>query len=326
MGRDADDARAQVRDAPRVIPDPRREIRLRGLHAARGINYWSRRPVIRMDLSVGAFDEISSADAPGCTDALLASLPGLEEHECSYGRRGGFVQRLREGTYAPHIIEHVALEVQTLLGHDVGYGKTRGGEEPGEYTLVFEYEHERVGLRSAAMALEIVQQAFEGRQASIDATIAELRLLDGAQEARPVQVHVFCGITGGALRGETQRAIHDALHAAGQRELVVVDVAPPYLLRAGLPYERSEMCVILDTELPAVAPVYRTAVNARRLVGTLIEGTRAGGVVVCPARERELQRQARDRSCRVATFKEGGAGVPAAIAVMVTDLMPELAG
>lgn len=319
------DERSSENRQGKTIPDPRAEIRLRGLHAARGINYWSRRPVIRMDVSVGAFDEISSADAPGCTEALLAALPGLEEHECSYGRRGGFVQRLREGTYAPHIIEHVALEVQTLLGHRVGYGKTRGGEQPGEYTLIFEYEHERVGLRAAAMGLEIVQQAFEGRTAPIEATVAELRLLDDTDEAARAQVSVFCGITGGALRSETQHAVHSALLAAGERQLVVVDVAPAYLLRAGLPYERSEMCVILNTDLPSVAPVYRTPINARRLVGTLIEGTRRGGVVVCPAGEHELQALAKESGCRVIAFRESGTRIPAAIATLVTELALEVA-
>ena len=107
------------------------------LSATRGANYWSRRPVTRMDVVVGAYDDISSAEVPGFTERLVAALPGLVEHRCSIGERGGFVTRLRRGTYAPHIVEHVALELQTMMGHDVGYGRTRGGEAPDEYTLVF---------------------------------------------------------------------------------------------------------------------------------------------------------------------------------------------
>src|SRR3712207_7493646 len=91
-------------------PDPAREIRITGLHATRGLNFWSRRPVIRMDLVVGAFDDVSSAEVPGFTDALMGAMPGLIEHRCSIGARGGFRTRLTRGTYAPHIIEHVALD------------------------------------------------------------------------------------------------------------------------------------------------------------------------------------------------------------------------
>src|SRR5437899_2358511 len=96
-----------------AVPDPAVEIRITGLHSTRGLNYWSRRPVIRMDLVVGAMDDISSADVPGFTQALVSAMPGLVEHRCSIGTRGGFITRLRRGTYAPHIIEHVALELQT---------------------------------------------------------------------------------------------------------------------------------------------------------------------------------------------------------------------
>src|SRR3954468_14049040 len=142
------------------LPDPYSAIRITTLHSARGANFWSTRPVTRMDLMVGEYEDISSCHVPGFTDALVAAVPGLEEQRWSIGERGGFVLRLRRGTYAPHIIEHVALELQTMMGHDVGFGKTRGGHVEGEYTLVFEHEHEQVGLRAAALALETVQRAF----------------------------------------------------------------------------------------------------------------------------------------------------------------------
>src|SRR5512132_2337185 len=94
---------------PMALPDPFSTIRMTTLHAPRGANFWSSRPVTRMDLRVGAYDDISSCDAgPGFTDALVAAMPGLVEHRCSIGERGGFIMRLRRGTYAPHVIEHVA--------------------------------------------------------------------------------------------------------------------------------------------------------------------------------------------------------------------------
>ena len=160
-------------------PSPRSEIRITALHSLRGANFWSQRPVTRMDLVVGQYDEISSADVPGVTASLERAMPGLIEHRCSIGERGGFLQRLRRGTYAPHIIEHVALELQAMAGYDVGYGKTRGGDQPGEYTLVFEHCHSGAGLRAAALALEMVQRAFAGTLESVDHAVHELRALAG---------------------------------------------------------------------------------------------------------------------------------------------------
>ena len=137
---------------PGALPDPATEIRMTTLHATRGANYWSRRPVTRVDVIVGAYDDISSAHVPGVTAALVGAMPSLIEHRCSIGERGGFIIRLRRGTYIPHIVEHVALELQSLIGHDVGYGRTRGGDVPGEYTIVFEHMHDLVEVLAPAQA------------------------------------------------------------------------------------------------------------------------------------------------------------------------------
>src|SRR3954471_2467027 len=184
------------------LPDPSTEIRISTLHVTRGINFWSRRPVIRMDLAVGEYDDISSAEAPHMAAALIAALPGLAEHHCSIGGRGGFVTRLRRGTYAPHIVEHVALELQSMIGHEVGYGRTRGGDERGEYTVVFEYNHEQVGMRAAALALDVVQRAFAGTLDTIEPALTELQALSNTAATPPLHQRVFCGITGGGARAE----------------------------------------------------------------------------------------------------------------------------
>ena len=159
------------------VPDPSVEIRMTALHATRGANYWSRRPVTRLDITTGVYDDLSSAHVPGVTASLVAAMPGLVEHRCSIGERGGFITRLRRGTYAPHIIEHVALELQSLIGHDVGYGRTRGGDVHGEYTIVFEHVSDVVGVRAAALALDVVQRAFAGTLDSVEPALAELRAL-----------------------------------------------------------------------------------------------------------------------------------------------------
>src|SRR4051812_451645 len=252
-------------------PDPTRDIRITGLHSTRGLNFWSKRPVVRMDLVVGPFEDISSAQVSGFTDALVAAMPGLVEHRCSIGSRGGFITRLRRGTYAPHIIEHVALELQTMIGHDVGYGRTRGGDVEGEYTLVFEYYHEQVGLRSAALALEVVQRAFAGTLETVQPAIQELNALIETPAAPAVQQRVFCGITGGTGRAEAQQDLRARLARMGRTDDLLIDVSPAYLLQAGLPYSRSEMAIVLDASPSDIPERYQDPERARRLVSILAD-------------------------------------------------------
>lgn len=292
-----------VASAERVsVPDPVREIHMTALHSTRGLNYWSKRPVVRMDLAVGAYEDISSADVPGVTEALMAAMPGLIEHECSIGSRGGFRTRLRRGTYAPHIIEHVALELQTMIGHDVGYGRTRGGDVDGEYTLVFEYYHEQVGLRAAALALEVVQRAFAGVLQTVQPAVQELQALSQTPDTPPIRQRVLCGITGGSGRDEALRELTERLAAAGRPDELIVDVSPAYLLRAGLPYVRSDIAIVLDAEPADVPERYREPERARRLVSIVADAVRRDGVVICPAREWEVQDYAREEDCKVAVF------------------------
>lgn len=289
-------------DAMAAHPDPFAELRMTALHPVGAPNYWSRRPVVRMDLLVGAYDEISSAEVPGFTERLLRALPGLAEHRCSIGERGGFVQRLRTGTYAPHIAEHVGLELQSMSGHRVGYGRTRGGDAEGEYTLVMEHEHEGVGLRAAAMALEVVQQALAGTLDTVDHLVRELLAIGATphQEWRPP--HVLCGITGGARRAAARAAL------AGMRccdLALLVEVSPMYLLQQGLPYGRADLAMIVDEEVGDVPPRYREDDRAVRLLSVMFEGVPRDGIAIVPAKAWELQDAARDLDCRVAVFSDG---------------------
>lgn len=269
------------------------------LHATRGANFWSTRPVMRMDLVVGAYEDISSADVPGFTEALVAAMPGLEEHRCSIGERGGFITRLRNGTYAPHIVEHIALELQTMIGHDVGYGRTRGGDAEGEYTLVFEHLHEGVGLRAAALALETVQQAFAGTLNNVDHAVAELIALAATPDVPKLIQHVLCGITGGSDRAATRDEI--VRRGFGSEELIV-DVSPVFLLQAGLPYSHSSIAIVMDTNLTDVPERYREEERAQRLMATVADAVDRGGVVILPAKEWEVQDKVRESGCRVAIF------------------------
>ena len=286
-------------------PDPYDEIRLVSLRSLRGANFWSSRPVTRMDVAVGAYDEISSADVTGFTDALVGALPGLWEHRCSIGEPGGFVTRLWRGTYAPHVAEHVGLELQSMVGHEVGYGRARGGDRPGEYTVVFEHRHAEVGLRAAALALDVVQKAFAGDLRDVEFALNELRALAGTEDVPALAQRVLCGITGGgdraAVRAEMLR------RGVGGGELIV-EVAPSYILNAGLPYARSEVAVILDADVRDVPERYRREDRNLQLVSVLADAVRRDGIVVVPAPEWEVQDMARRAGCRVAVFSAPDAG------------------
>jgi cyanophycin synthetase len=285
--------------------DPAVEIRPTLLRAVRGPNYWSRRPVIRLDLAIGAYDDVSSADVAGVPERLEAALPGLVEHRCSVGERGGFLRRLRDGTYAPHIVEHVALELQEMIGHHAGFGRARGGDAPGEYTVVFEYRHERVGLRAAASALDVVRRAFAGTLVPADVTsmLAALAAIATAPPEPAGEPHaVACGVTGGALASVAAAELAP-LVASG----VIAVVPPARLLHAGLPYERSAVAVVTDTALHDVPPRYREREAAERLLGVLADGLRAdggqeAGLLVAPASARDVRAYARRAGCRVAVF------------------------
>ena len=282
-------------------PDPHTEIRLAALRSLHGANYWSRRPVTRMDVTVGAYDEISSADVPGLTDALLAAMPGLWEHRCSVGERGGFVARLRQGTYAPHVAEHVGLELQGMMGHDVAFGRARGAGRPGAYTVVLAHRHAAVGLRAAALALDVVRHAFAGTLRGVEGTLAELRALAETPDAPPPAAAVRCAVTGGGARA----LVRDGMARRGM-EGVVADLAPAYLLEAGLPFARAEAAVILDADPRDVPARYRDPERARRLVSIVADAVPEGGTVVVPAAEPEVRARVGDAGCRVAVFSAAG--------------------
>lgn len=129
----------------------------------RGANYWSIRYkkliVARLDLEDLA--NRPSNEIPGFYEGLVETLPSLVEHFCSPGCRGGFLMRVQEGTMMGHIVEHVALELQTLAGMPVGFGRTRETSDPGVYQVVFEYEDEQAGRYAARAAVRLCQSIVD---------------------------------------------------------------------------------------------------------------------------------------------------------------------
>ncbi|HUR50365.1 MAG TPA: cyanophycin synthetase [Acidimicrobiales bacterium] len=127
----------------------------------RGPNYWSYEPAINLTVELGSLEDWPSDRISGFTDRLLEMLPGLTEHNCSRGHPGGFVERLREGTWTGHVAEHIALALQRLTGADIGRGKTRGTGTVGQYYVIYGFADERVGLAAGELAVRIVNHLVE---------------------------------------------------------------------------------------------------------------------------------------------------------------------
>lgn len=139
-----------------------------------GVSIYSKKPVMAVWVALGALAEVSSRDVPQFTEKLLALLPGLREHHCSEGVRGGFVKRLREGTYPAHILEHIVLELQAMLGDDVRYGKTREVEE-GTYRIVVGIIHPQTAILCMTAARTILSALYRGEDVRIDDYLSALR-------------------------------------------------------------------------------------------------------------------------------------------------------
>ena len=137
-------------------------MKIREINAMRGPNYWSvrRHKLIVMVLDLEEMEELPSNKVDGFYDRLTKMFPGMYEHRCSVGEPGGFFQRVEEGTWMGHIIERLALEIQTLAGMDVGFGRTRGYGEEGVYSVVFAYMEESVGRYAAKASVRINENTW----------------------------------------------------------------------------------------------------------------------------------------------------------------------
>lgn len=187
----------------------------------RGPHLYSARPMIRLQLDLGVLEQWPTDRLHGFTDALLKRLPGLERHGCCYGEPGGFVRRLRDGTWLGHVIEHVAIELQSAAGAPVTRGKTRSVRgRPGVYNVMYAWTDEDAALLAGRRAVEIVLALLT----------PDLRAVEGLDRiARPAQP--FDGDPSGAV-AEVAAALRRT--AFGPSTQALVDAAR----RRGIPVER----------------------------------------------------------------------------------------
>ncbi len=141
---------------PKRSAKPSPDLRILESRVYRGPNYWSYDPAIRLLVDLGSLEEWPSNTIPDFTERLKELLPGLVDHACSLGRKGGFLSRLDEGTWLGHVAEHVALELQRESGTEIRRGKTRSADRPGHYNVIYGYSEESVGLAAGQLAVRLV--------------------------------------------------------------------------------------------------------------------------------------------------------------------------
>ena len=136
------------------------DIKLLRINYLRGPNIWTYRSVLEVWLELGSLESFPSNRLPGFNDRLLALLPALFEHHCGVGERGGFLQRLNEGTWAGHILEHVVIELLNLADMPTGFGQTRSTSVKGVYRMVFRARDEQVARTALAEGHKLLMAAI----------------------------------------------------------------------------------------------------------------------------------------------------------------------
>ena len=189
-------------------------LEVRNTTVYRGPNIWARMPVILLTLDIGELEDRPTNKIPGFYEHLTELLPSLYDHSCSIGKPGGFLQRMREGTWMGHVLEHVALELQNLAGAEVARGKTRGAGERGVYNVVYQYAQEDVGLAAGRLAVRLLNHLIYKSEPEFD-FVTEL-------EERVIRVaeRLAYGPSTGAIVAEAVRRGIPVLRLDPRRSLV----------------------------------------------------------------------------------------------------------
>ena len=153
------------------------ELKIVDLKTIEGKNKWheSKDKLIHMVLDLGEWEEFPSDKIPNFYENIKKHIPSMNAHRCSIGRKGGFFKRVKKGTWLGHIIEHIALELQTLAGHDTGFGRTRGTGKKGEYNVIFNYEEKPVGLLAAKEAVKVAKSIIKEENPDIKEVVKKLK-------------------------------------------------------------------------------------------------------------------------------------------------------
>ncbi|SLN41525.1 Cyanophycin synthetase [Roseivivax jejudonensis] len=138
-----------------------------------------------MRLDIQELESRPSDQVPGIAERLETLIPTIHDHRCSVGEAGGFLQRVRNGTYAGHMVEHLAIELQNLVGFSVGYGKTVDSYDPGIYNVVYRYRDEATGIAAGEAAVDIVKKLYDGEDVDLSPVIDRLKEVRDANALGP---------------------------------------------------------------------------------------------------------------------------------------------
>ena len=151
------------------------DIKLLRVNYLRGPNIWTYRSVLETWLDLGKLEDYPSNKLPGCNDRLVAMLPALMEHHCGVGERGGFLQRLTEGTWCGHVLEHVVIELLNLAGMPTGFGQTRSTSQHGVYRMVFRARDEQVARTALERGHRLLMAAINDEPFDVPAAVEKIR-------------------------------------------------------------------------------------------------------------------------------------------------------
>jgi cyanophycin synthetase len=162
-------------------------MKIENIQVLRGPNIWSvnRKKLIQMRLDLQELEHKPTNQIDGFYERLKALIPSLYEHRCSPGVPGGFFQRVVAGTWMGHVIEHIALEIQSLAGMDTGFGRTRETKSPGVYNVVFTYLEEKVGIYAAEASVRIAEALIAGEAYDLEHDIQQMREIREATRLGP---------------------------------------------------------------------------------------------------------------------------------------------
>lgn len=152
-------------------------MKIEKIQALRGPNIWSisRKKLIQMRLNLEELEQFPTNKIDGFRERIEKLLPSLITHRCSEGYEGGFFHRIETGTWMGHVIEHIALEIQSLAGMETGFGRTRETKTPGVYNVVFTYIEENAGIYAAEEAVKIAQALIDNEEYDIENCIQQLK-------------------------------------------------------------------------------------------------------------------------------------------------------
>lgn len=171
------------------------DIRLLRVTYLRGPNLWTYRSALEVWLDLGALEQHPTDKLPGFVPRLTAVLPALEEHHCGVGERGGFLQRLTEGTWMGHVLEHVVIELLNLSGMPTGFGQTRSTSQPGVYRMVFRARDEAVARAALAQGHRLLMGVINELPVDVPAAVAAVRDAIDRAYLGPSTAHIVASAT-----------------------------------------------------------------------------------------------------------------------------------